>query len=54
MLVACEVGVEFYLSMVHSPQIRWMQQTDEAWPLQVGACAVGGNLVLWVGGCWEK
>jgi hypothetical protein len=34
MLVSCEVAVEYYLSMVHSPQIQWLQQADEAWPLQ--------------------
>ncbi|GAB4813268.1 hypothetical protein N2152v2_000314 [Parachlorella kessleri] len=34
MLVACEVAVEYYLGLLHSPQIQWMKSTDDAWPLQ--------------------
>lgn len=36
LLAACEVSVEYYLAMLHSPQIQWMKATDEAWPLLVG------------------
>ncbi|PRW32594.1 Sodium hydrogen exchanger 7 [Chlorella sorokiniana] len=35
MLVSCEVAVEYYLALIHSPQIQWLQQTEHAWPLQV-------------------
>lgn len=49
MLVACEVAVEYYLSLLWSPQVSWLKEVDGAADLLVRGCAQPGSGALGTG-----